>query len=123
MRSIVKIYLVFLVISYALFIGNGFEAPDVFFQPETWLRWLVNFLGFFALISYAYSVDIFTKKIWLAVLVLTVGLHTYQFTAHNLFELNTLFITKATIIINYFLLVIPSVICVAYLAFRRKRDI
>jgi len=121
MKATIKVYIVLLAISYTYMITNSI-TQGLWSQPETWLQWIVNLMGIFALICYAYSLEsliyVRTQKKWMIILVVMLGFYYYQFSSPDFFYPDMDEDIKISILLSHLLWVCPSVICTAYLAFR-----
>lgn len=131
MKTITKFYLIILIFFYATLFSqlfgalestNGNAYREIIIQPKTWLQWFVNISGIFALISYAYTINMLSTRKWLVILILMLGLYSYQLVSLYYSVLNTpLYISRIMIILKYLLLVAPSVICTAYITFNTNQ--
>lgn len=120
-KILAKIYLILLLISYAFFLSSSFESIELWLHPLTWLQWFINSLCIYALMSYIFSFRIIVKNQWMIILFLMLVYYSYHFTNLNIFGAETLFVTKMTVLVNYLFLVFPSIVCVAYLSFRKEK--
>jgi len=119
-KSIVKIYMLILVLIFSLELLSSLDYPEVWLWPATWLNWLVNLMAVFALGLFAFRNRVFSLLFWRIVLLIMISNYGYQLFNLGLFSDELDLLTKIVVVANYLFLVLPGLFVVSYFAFSQK---